>query len=246
MRPCQAHILIRLRHSAGIDSTCRPCAHTGRAHKVIDRQRLVRNRGGCGRNRLHVRGFVSRCSAGCSTHGLVAGSLCHDVVLLTIAAPSAVSVPCAHPMQRRWTTRIPLCGVSRRCRLCRTAAGLIMFSGCRFVGSAAANAVSMRAHGLGAWSCSVSRCAIGVVRSSHLAHAQRMRCRHRQTARKEHREAQRKAQHSHDCPSARGSLRARVVLSLAEPPLRHHHHNLYKVAAKPPSLFRLSSSTSAR
>lgn len=246
MRAGQTHILIRLRHAAGIDSARGRRGQTGRTHKVIHRQRLVRKCGGGGRNCLRVRGFVRRPSAGCSTRRLVVEGLGDDIVLLAIAAASAVPVPCAHPMQRRWTTcarrRDGSCGPGLR----RTAAGSIVFPGCRFVGGAAgSDAVSMRARSLGAGSCSVSRCAIGVARSSYVAHTQRTR-RLRYAACNEQRENQRKPQRFRERHSARGSLRARVVLRLAEPPLRHHHHNLYKVAAKPPSLFRVSSSTSAR
>ena len=228
MRAGQTHILIRLSHTAGIDSARGRRDQTGRAHKVIDRQWLVRKSGGGGRNCLRVGGLLSRCSAGYRTCGLVAGGLCHDIVLLTIAAPSAVSAPCVHPMQCRWTTcvrrRDGSCGPGLR----RTATGSIVFPGCRFVGGPAGSGiVSTRDRGLGAWSRRVSRCPIGVARSSHLAHAQWMRCRHRQAARKEYSESQRNAQRFQERPSARGSLRARVALPLAGPPLRHYHHNLY-------------------
>ena len=92
--------------------------------------------------------------------------------------------------------------------------------------------------------CVMSLYAIGMVPSGYMACVQRMRLRLCQTASAEHRDAHHNAQRCHKRCSARDLPRARVVFPLGGAPLRHHHHKLYKVAAKPPSLFRLSSSVS--
>jgi hypothetical protein len=200
---------------------------------------------------------------GCSTHGLIAGRSFRNPTPKAKAVAPATSAPRAHPLQRRRmifmtprgrsVTPLPRPGTTARSidsdlsRPRRTAVCSLAFPGCRFVGSAAADSPArMRARSVSAASCVMRLYVIGIARSGYVAHAQRMRLRLCQTASTEHRDTQCKAQRYHDRRSARDSLRARVVLPLAEPPLRHHHHKLYKVAAKPPSLLRLSSSPSSR
>ena len=227
MRLRQAHILIRMSHTAGIHSACSSRLPSSRARKIIDGQSLVVHRRFASRTRsLHPGRILRRLchhidpvarvpptSPASRIHSTRCGRSFFPTPRRT-QPPHARPPPQGHSLPHRLQPRRPL---TRRTTATSSPMRDVV---CR--GIARRDPMPRR-----------------------MAQMRRIRLRPRRSACTHQSKPHHNAQHHSLRRSAKELLRACADFRLSMAPLRHHHHKFLKVAAKPPSLFRLSLSPAA-